>query len=407
MIARRLAEGGIDPYYGETDDSISVVPLIEGSVPTVIRARGVRRLHDWMIFFGAQGAVARKWRAQLESWKQDTRIQTKQLRMGVFSAGWIQLDELAAKIRTLRLLLRRVAQDRKLRRWGVNLIFGNMETVMWRQCTGAVRAHLHSHIGLRCRRYLGPRVWRMVLARLRQLNTLKPGQYHDAGYIRNFEELTKYMTKATSPMEVDAAESASGARRIGLLNLSTSELVAYHKGILGCKRFMAYGELKKYRSRLDKARVVTRTTRRIDNLETGESIDKTVEQATRVQLARDSATGRWKLFEGWPRDLRPEYDKKPSEREDIVLGLTFLALRAADGVLRLAPALRMLNMTGATVEALCERRGLEHLLKEATALWRARIQAEEATASKKHTSGLSCSTVDQSDHTSGPRAPPD
>ncbi len=416
-LAERLLKAGVERVLRPAPGTIVNIPLDGSPYETVVN-KGDLAPARWMIFQGTQARYARQWRRRLELFTQTIGTARRQkFRMIVVSAGLVAIGLKRTTHSELRTVLRTIAADPILRQLGLKLHFANVEETI-HQIFDDVLYHLHSHLlveasyvpdrwrHLATGRDLDPAIetdaarlrrlskarrdgretegyerrsgWGDVIARLRELNTLK-AYAHDAGPVENFDEFLKYMTKSQTSTYVDDEYHNTNHRRLCLFDLSHDELAEYCESVKWTNRFQAYGEFKDF---LKDIRFHTYE----HDPDTGEVLGAPRKVRNRIVSLED---GTLVLTPAWSPDVQPMYAdvEIAGEPADVVLGLAVLPNPAGE----LVVCARTLNPSPESlddVRNLIEKRGLQELAIEHAAILAAR-RAERARY-MKHTEQLSC-----------------
>lgn len=373
LIARKLEAGGVN-CRKESAERIVDLPL-DGGMPIVVREIGDKQIARRQIFYSHQATIGREVKKRLDLlFQQLPPHQKKHVRMGVLSAGWVPLSQLAETISDLRKLVRTVSKI--MTKYEVELIFSNVEAPMLRHTNGDVLLNLHSHTLAIYHRYLGNSIEDMnseiVEASAR---ILKKRYWHDSGRVRNLEELVKYSSKG-DPAPDDNEEDAGrqNATKIGVEELTVAETVDLHNGWARRNRFTPHGRAKQLWQMLDRGILVNKED------ELG-FIQARAEKMKIASLGKgDDGNRQLALTPRFPREIAPEYAKNCNEPTNIVLGTTIRAVKR-DGVRRLIGCLRVMNPHG-DVHAVITHRKLFKLLELHKSILES-ILAREALAARE------------------------
>lgn len=286
------------------------------------------------------------------------------LRMLVVSGGWCPLLSYRKHHKAHTRRMSKFAAHPKLKEYGIELQFYNVENTIKRADDGAAMMNLHSHVLFRSTRYLGKRKWAEFLDFAR--NFFPKGYVHDSK-VQKANEVVKYVFK---PAEFDLLtdeefaelfHQVSGGRpqydpetgEVKCREGENGELIAVREGAL--KFFHPLGALRAFRSKLN------------------ESNQKLLQVPT--------VDGRWiwRLTERKERQERPE-SEATGERPNQVLAITRPMPKFTR---RMEPCVIVQNYSGDFADMVAAN-GLYDAVSEAKAIFAARIEADEKAAWEAH-----------------------
>lgn len=131
------------------------------------------------------------------------RVPRKQLRMLVISGGWVPLDRLREHHQAHVRRISRLAARRELKEAGIEVAYFNVENTIHRTDDGVPMLNLHSHLIIRCRRFLGRRKW---AAMMELFKTATPKGYVHDSPIQKPAEVVKYVFKPVEFRKLTDAE---------------------------------------------------------------------------------------------------------------------------------------------------------------------------------------------------------
>ncbi|HEY9080019.1 hypothetical protein [Magnetovibrio sp.] len=285
----------------------------------------------------------------------------KRMRMLVVSAGWCRLESYREHHKAHTRRMSKFAAHPKLKDFGIEVQFYNVENTIHRADDGAAMMNLHSHVLFRSNRYLGKQKWTEFLDFAK--GYFPKGYVHDSK-IQKANEVVKYCFK---PAEFDLLSDdefaelfhqVSGGRpkfdpetgEVETRKGENGELIAVHEGPL--KFFHPLGALREFRSTLHKNR---------QNL---------------IQVPTVDGRWIWRLTERKERQPRPE--SEAGERPNVVLAITRPMPKFTR---RMEPCVIVHDYTG-NFEEMVTANGLEGVVSEAKSIF-AKREAEEKKAAQK------------------------
>ena len=167
--------------------------------------------------------------------------------MLVVSAGWVPLDEYREQHKAHTRRMSKFAAHPKLKIWGIQPVFYNVENTIQRGDNGRAMLNLHSHVLIHCTRYIGKKKWAEYLEFARKSF---PKEYAHDSAIQKAAECVKYCFKPSEFELLTDAEFGSMARQIigerDKVNPETGEITS--EGPL--KFFIPLGALREQRREL-------------------------------------------------------------------------------------------------------------------------------------------------------------
>lgn len=284
---------------------------------------------------------------------------TKRLRMLVVSAGWCRLDSYRKHHKAHTRRMSKFAAHPKLREFGIEVQFYNVENTIQRDADGVAMMNLHSHALFRSTRYLGKKKWTEFLEFAR--NFFPKGYVNDS-MVQKANEVVKYVFK---PSEFDLLtdtefaelfHQVSGGRvqfdpdtgEIKTREGADGELIEVREGPL--KFFHPLGELREFRSKLNK------------------------NNQKLIQVATVDGRWIWRVTECKPRQERPESDA--GERPNMMLAITRPMPKFTQ---RMEPCVIVQDYTGNFADMVAAN-GLEGVVNEAQTIFADRVAQDEKTA---------------------------
>jgi hypothetical protein len=221
-------------------DPVSIVGMVTGRadelpnfrncnlIPT-IHSRNMRGMHNDVDFYISK--VRKKSR----------------LRMLVISGGWVSPAEYRKHHKAHTRKMSRFAAHPKLKAWGIQLIFYNVENNIQRDDDGRAMLNLHSHALIHCHRHIGKKKWAEYLKFVRKFF---PKGYAQDSAIQKAAEVVKYCFKLSEFELLTDTEFGDMARQIiggrEVVDPVTGEITK--EGPL--KFFIPLGPLRKLRREL-------------------------------------------------------------------------------------------------------------------------------------------------------------
>lgn len=277
------------------------------------------------------------------------RYEQRQLRMYVISNGWVPLDRYREEHMRFGRLLSRLAAEPWLARYGIELLYFNIENTIQRDSDGRAMLNMHSHVLVRSHRYLGSLRWRELMARV---SAYFPKAYAHDEAIESPAECVKYVFK---PSEFSA--------------LSDAEFAELFRQTHRLKFFHPLGALRRFRRELDLAGL------KLTRVPIGDCwVWRTVAR-DRAPPAAEDASSTSKIIDLMFQPGDPAAREKPDQL-DQVLGVTAPMPKFSP---RFEPCLIVRNYSG-DFQRLLQRESVRELVARARRLWEA-----QACASRRHT----------------------
>jgi len=407
LIARKLEAAGY-VCREKIKEDVFDVPL-DGSAHQLVAKKGEMRPKRWMVFYQHQAAIGREINRRLHivmnGMGQDYkgRALSRYVRMGVVSFGFVELNEQTGRaLAKLRAIVRKAGK--KLDEYGVELLFSNVEFPLVRDTNGQVWLNLHSHILSYYSKILGADGVHELNEAIREIAERGGGKryFHDAGAVKKLDELTKYMVKGDVAEDGDADDAeehemlVSGARRIGMMELTSAETALLHRAVFRRNRFMPYGRAKQLWNLLENGR----TVEEIDE-STGEILTR--KQTLKIAPCGKNDDGSRKLMltPKFPREAKAQYGQEPGPRTNIVLGTAIRAVERPDGTRELVGCVRVMSPT-LPLDELVQRRRLFKLVELHERLMAAARARQGASLSIKDTPTVKFSRDRQNGSRTGP-----
>lgn len=277
--------------------------------------------------------------------------------MLVISNGWVPVSGYRQHHTEFRRRISRWAAHEKLSDLGIEVVYANIENTLQISegaCADTISLNQHSHVIVRCRRYLGREKWTAFIEWTRR--QFRKGYVHDAGKIRSPNEAVKYAFKPLSLLELPQDVLAVLAEQ--------------------CERLRFYvpmGELRELRRELEPV------AERVDP-RTGEIIPA----RGRRRLIRVQLKGRnveWRILECGSSSSRPDRESEASvATADVIVAVT---LPHARFTRRCEPCLIVSSYSGQLDRLMQNNPGYREIQRQALALYEAHTdpkwKSDEAT----------------------------
>ncbi|MBT6219741.1 MAG: hypothetical protein HOI45_08440, partial [Rhodospirillaceae bacterium] len=289
----------------------------------------------------------------------DTAPRKSSLRMLVVSSGWCRFDEYRKHHKAQTRRMSKFAAHPKLKEFGINLIYYNVENTIKRD--GVAMLNLHSHVLFESTRYLGKKKWKQFLEFAR--NFFPKGYVHDSK-IQKAKEVVKYCFKPsefklmTDPEFIEFVHQVIGGRvqvdestgevktRIG----DDGQMVDVLEGPL--KFYHPLGRLKKLRSELKANRQKL------------------------MKIPNEKGDWAWQVTEKKKPEVKP--DQGSGSTENIVVAITRPMPKFTT---RMEPCILAQGYSG-DFGALVRKAKIEGIVSEANDIFNQRVQADAKEAEK-------------------------
>jgi len=278
------------------------------------------------------------------------------LRMLVVSAGWCPLPSYRKHHKAHTRRMSKFASHRKLKDFGIELLFYNVENTIHRDDDGMAMMNLHCHVLFRSNRYLGKKKWAEFLDFAK--GYFPKGYVHDSK-IGKANEVVKYCFKPAEFEQLTDDELAELFHQVSggrcQVDLNTGEvktrldengdLVEVREGPL--KFFHPLGALREFRSKLKRG------------------------NQKLIQMPTGDGQWVWRVTERKERQERPENDV--GERPNMVLAITRPMPKFTP---RMEPCVIVQDYTG-DFAAMIAANGLEAAVSEFRLLFEQRMAEDE------------------------------